>query len=102
MRIALVHVAFFVAGGAERLFLEMYRALKDLGHEVNLYTAYFDEKAWETATSGMSSIPKPTILGEPAVSRLLRKTQLLRALLAASQLERPIGELRTRYELEFT
>ncbi|MFP3319621.1 MAG: glycosyltransferase family 4 protein [Acidilobus sp.] len=99
MRIALVHVAFFVAGGAERLFLEIYRALKDLGHEVNLYTAYFDEKAWETATSGMSSIPKPTILGEPAVSRLLHKTQLLRALLAASQLERPIRELRPRYDL---
>jgi len=99
MRIALVHVAFFVAGGAERLFLEMYRALKDLGHEVNLYTAYFDEKAWETATSGMGNIPKPTILGEPAVSGLLHKTQLLRALLAASQLEKPIRELRPRYDL---
>ena len=99
MRIALVHAAFFVAGGAERLFLEMYRALKDLGHEVNLYTAYFDEKAWETATSGMGNIPKPTILGEPAVSGLLHKTQLLRALLAASQLERPIRELRPRYDL---
>jgi glycosyltransferase involved in cell wall biosynthesis len=99
MRIALVHAAFFVAGGAERLFLEMYRALKDLGHEVNLYTAYFDERAWETATSGMSNIPKPAILGEPAVSRLLHKTQLLRALLAASQLEKPIRELRPRYDL---
>jgi len=99
MRIALVHAAFFVAGGAERLFLEMYRALKDLGHDVNLYTAYFDEKAWETATSGMGNIPKPTILGEPAVSGLLHKTQLLRALLAASQLERPIRELRPRYDL---
>jgi len=99
MRIALVHTAFFVAGGAERLFLEMYRALKDLGHEVNLYTAYFDEKAWEAATSGMSNIPKPAILGEPAVSRLLHKTQSLRALLAASQLEKPIRELRPRYDL---
>jgi len=44
MRIALVYAAFFVAGGAERLFLEMYRALKDLGYEANLYTAYFNEK----------------------------------------------------------
>ncbi|MFP3172417.1 MAG: glycosyltransferase, partial [Acidilobus sp.] len=57
------------------------------------------EKAWETATSCMSSSPKPTILGEPAVSGLLHKTQLLRALLAASQLERPIRELRPRYDL---
>jgi hypothetical protein len=67
MRIALVHAAFFVAGGAERLFLEMYRALKDLGYEANLYTAYFDEKAWETATSDMSNIPKPSPWSDPQV-----------------------------------
>jgi len=73
--------------------LEMYRALKDLGHEVNLYTAYLDEKAWETATSCMSSSPKPAILGEPAVSGLLYKIQLLRALLATSYLEKPVRKL---------
>jgi glycosyltransferase involved in cell wall biosynthesis len=47
----------------------------------------------------MSNIPKPAILGEPAVSGLLHKTQLLRSLLAASQLEKPIRELRSRYDL---
>ena len=99
MRIALVHAAFFVAGGAERLFLEMYRALKNLGYEANLYTAYLDEKAWETATSCMSSSPKPAILGEPAVSRLLHKTQLLRALLATSYLEKPVRKLRPHKDL---
>jgi hypothetical protein len=75
--------------------------LKDLGHEVNLYTAYLDEKAWETATSCMSSSPKPAILEEPAVSGLLHKIQLLRSLLAVSQLEKPTKELRSRYESGF-
>ena len=25
----------------------MYRALKDLGHEVDLYAAYLDKRAWQ-------------------------------------------------------
>jgi len=30
VRVALIHTAFFITGGGERLLLEMYRALKDL------------------------------------------------------------------------
>jgi len=65
VRVALVHTAFFSAGGSERLLLEMSRALKDLGHDVDLYTAYFDKRAWDVITNGMSDVPEPIILKEP-------------------------------------
>jgi glycosyltransferase involved in cell wall biosynthesis len=89
MRIALVHMLFEGAGGGERLALEMYRALKDLGHEVDLYTAHVNERAWEVLTSGMKDLPRPVVLGEPLVTRLLRPTGRLvryRRLVAASAL----------------
>ena len=41
----------------------MYRALKDLGLEVDLYTAYLSERAWEALTSGMNGIPRSIVLG---------------------------------------
>jgi hypothetical protein len=31
----------------------MYRALKDLGHEVDLYAAHLDEGAWQVITTGV-------------------------------------------------
>ncbi|MDT7867432.1 MAG: glycosyltransferase family 4 protein [Acidianus sp.] len=99
MRVALVHTAFFNAGGGERLLLEMRRALKDLGHEVDLYTAYFDKRAWDVITNGMSDVPEPIILREPMISKIFRKAQLLRALLAAWRLEEPVERLRLRYDL---
>jgi hypothetical protein len=89
LRIALVHAFFDDAGGNERLALEMYRALKDLGHEVDLYTAHVNERAWEVLTSGMKDFPRPVVLGEPLVTRLLRPTGRLvryRRLVAASAL----------------
>ena len=43
----------------------MRRALRDLGHEVDLYTAYFDKRAWDVITNGMSDVPEPIILKEP-------------------------------------
>ncbi|MFP3081265.1 MAG: glycosyltransferase family 4 protein [Acidilobus sp.] len=89
MRIALVHAFFDDAGGNERLALEMYRALKDLGHDVDLYTAHVNERAWEVLTSGMKGVPRPVVLGEPLVTRLLRPTGRLvryRRLVAASAL----------------
>jgi glycosyltransferase involved in cell wall biosynthesis len=99
VRVALVHTAFFIAGGGERLLLEMRRALKDLGHDVDLYTAYFDKRAWDVITNGMSDVPGPIILREPMISKIFRKAQLLRALLAAWRLEEPVERLRLRYDL---
>jgi len=99
VRIALVHTLLFVAGGAERLAIEAYRALEDLGHDVDLYAAYVDERAWQILTSGMGNIPRPRVLGEPPMSKLLRNAMTLRSLLAASQLRGPIGRLRPRYDI---
>jgi len=99
VRIALVHTLLFVAGGAERLAIEAYRALKDLGHNVDLYAAYVDEGAWQILTSGMGNVPRPRVLGEPPMSKLLRNAMTFRSLLAASQLRGPIGRLRPRYDL---
>ncbi len=99
VRVALVHTAFFIAGGGERLLLEMYRALKDLSHEVDLYAAYLDERAWQVITDGMGDVPEPIVLGEPQVNRLFRRAQMLRALLAAWYLGRPVEKLRSRYDL---
>ena len=99
VRVALIHAVFFSAGGAERLLLEMRRALKDLGHDVDLYTAYFDKRAWDVITNGMSDVPEPIILREPMISKIFRKAQLLRMLLAAWRLEEPVERLRPHYDL---
>ncbi len=99
MRIALVHTLLFVAGGAERLAIEAYRALEDLGHDVDLYAAYVDERAWQILTSGMGNVPRPRVLGEPPISKLLRSAMTLRSLLAASHLKEAVGRLRSRYDL---
>jgi len=45
LRIAIVYPLLEVVGGAERLTLDMYRALRDLGYEVDLYTARLNEDA---------------------------------------------------------
>jgi glycosyltransferase involved in cell wall biosynthesis len=99
VRIALVHTLLFVAGGAERLAIEAYRALEDLGHDVDLYAAYVDERAWQILTSDMGNVPRPRVLGEPPISKLLRNAMTLRSLLAASHLKEAVGRLRPRYDL---
>ncbi|MFP3264978.1 MAG: glycosyltransferase [Acidilobus sp.] len=102
MRIALVHTLFEEAGGGERLALEMYRALKDLGHEVGLYTAHVDDRAWEVLTSGVRDVPRPEVLGEPLTSRLLRRSGRLvryRRLLTMGYLARYAEGLRQRYDI---
>jgi hypothetical protein len=96
VRVALTLISLTVVGGAERLTLDMYRALKDLDYEVDLYTAYFSERAWEVLTSGMNGIPRPTVLGEPPINRLFSRALLLRELLVASYL---VGRLRPYYDL---
>jgi glycosyltransferase involved in cell wall biosynthesis len=100
LRIALVHTQLLVAGGGERLLLEMYRALEDLGHKADLYAAYLDERAWQVITNGMDDVPEPTVLGEPPINRLFfGRAQMLRALLAAWYLGKPVEKLRSRYDL---
>src|SRR5437764_14699560 len=37
MKIAVIHLGFFYAGGGERLVLEEVRGLKQLGHEVECF-----------------------------------------------------------------
>jgi glycosyltransferase involved in cell wall biosynthesis len=96
VRVALTLISLTVVGGTERLTLDMYRALRELGHEVDLYTTRLDERAWETLTSGMNGIPRPTVLGEPPISRPFNRTVLLRELLVVSYLVR---RLRPHYDL---
>jgi len=96
VRVALTLISLTIVGGAERLTLDMYRALKDLGLEVDLYTAYFSERAWEVLTDGMNGVPRPVVLVEPLINRLFSRTVLLRNLLVASYLVR---RLRLHYDL---
>jgi len=99
VRVALIHTAFLSAGGAEKLFLEMRRALKDLGHDVDLYTAYFYKRAWDVITNGMGDVPEPIILREPITSMIFRKAKLLGMLLAGWRLEELVKRFRLRYDL---
>jgi glycosyltransferase involved in cell wall biosynthesis len=45
MRIAVIHLGFFYAGGGERLVLEQARGLRELGHKVELYAPIIDRQA---------------------------------------------------------
>ncbi|MFP3287470.1 MAG: glycosyltransferase, partial [Acidilobus sp.] len=96
MRVALALNSLTVVGGTERLALDMYRALRELGHEVDLYTTRFDERAWQVLTSDMNGIPRPIVLGVPSIDKLFGRTVLLRRLLVASYLVR---RLRPHYDL---
>ena len=74
LKIAVVHTFFDEAGGGERLALEMVRALRELGNRTDLYTSHVDERAWGVLTSGLEDPPRPIQLGEPLLSRALRRT----------------------------
>ena len=52
----------------------MYRALRELGHEADLYTAYVDENVWRVLSDGMRDATRPIVLGEPRLARLLRRS----------------------------
>ncbi|MFP3319791.1 MAG: glycosyltransferase [Acidilobus sp.] len=102
MRIALVYPLLEVVGGGERLTLEMYRALRDLGHEVDLYTAHLNEDAWQVLTNGMDGVPRPTVLREPLIElmdRLFNRALQLRILLTAPYLGKHAKKLRHSYDL---
>ena len=99
MRIALVHAMFDLAGGAENLTLNMYRALRELGHEVDLYAAHVDERAWRTITDGAAEAPRPIIVGEPVVNRLIPTALTLRTLLAMPYLAKRLKGLKPDHDL---
>ncbi|MFP3320024.1 MAG: glycosyltransferase family 4 protein, partial [Acidilobus sp.] len=102
MRIALVYPRHEGVNGAERLTLDMYRALRDLGYEVNLYTARLNEDTWQLLTDGMNDIPRPTVLRGPLIElidRLFNRTLLLRGLLTTLYLGKHAKKLRHRYDL---
>ncbi len=102
VRIALVYSLLEEVGGAERLTLDMYRALRDLGYEVDLYTAHLNEDAWQVLTGDTDDIPRPTVLREPLIElidRLFNRALLLRVLLAAPYLGKHAKKLRHRYDL---
>jgi glycosyltransferase involved in cell wall biosynthesis len=99
MRVALVHAMFDLVGGAENLTLNMYRALRELGHEVDLYAAHVDERAWRTITDGAAEAPRPIIVGEPVVNRLIPIALTLRTLLAMPYLGKRLKRLKPDYDL---
>jgi Glycosyltransferase len=99
MRVALVHAMFDLAGGAENLTLNMYRALGELGHEVDLYAAHVDERAWRTITDGAAEAPRPIIIGEPVVNRLIPIALTLRTLLVMPYLGKRLKRMKPDYDL---
>jgi glycosyltransferase involved in cell wall biosynthesis len=102
VRIALVYPLLEEAGGGVRLTLDMYRALRDLGYEVDLYTAHLNEDAWQVLTGDTDDIPRPTVLREPLIElmdRLFNRALLLRVLLAAPYLGKHAKKLRHSYDL---
>jgi glycosyltransferase involved in cell wall biosynthesis len=102
VRIALVYSLLEGVGGSERLTLDMYRGLRDLGYEVDLYTAHLNEDAWQVLTGGMDDIPRPTVLREPLIElmgRLFKRALMLRVLLTAAYLGKHAKKLRHRYDL---
>ena len=102
MKIALVHPRHEGVNGGERLTLDMYRALRDLGYEVDLYTAHLNEDTWQLLTDGMDDIPRPTVLRGPLmepIDRLFNRTLVLRALLTTLYLGKHAKKLRHRYDL---
>jgi len=99
MRVALVHAMVDAAGGGEILMLNMYRALRELGHEVDLYVAHVDERAWRTLTDGATEAPRPIIVGEPVVNRLIPIPLTLRILSAMSYLGKRLKRLKPDHDL---
>src|SRR2546421_10182567 len=60
MKIAVLHLGFFYAGGGERLVLEEVRGLRRLGHEVDCFAPIVEPDACY-----------PELLAEVGVKRLL-------------------------------
>jgi len=93
--IALALYSLSAVGGTERLTLDMYRALRELGHEVDLYTTRFDERAWQVLTSDIDNIQRPIVVGVPSIVKFFGRTKTLRKLLVTLYLVRGSGPIMT-------
>lgn len=103
MRILIVHPLLEVGGGAEKLALEMHRALTELGFDSEIVTFYLDDKRlWEAVELLTPDFkPRITVKPLPLAFRLLESTlrfisgermvRLRRALLASFIIRR-LGE----------
>jgi len=99
MRVAIVHALFEVVGGDARLALDMYRALRELGHEVDLYTAHVNEGAWRALTGDLREAPRPIAIKESLASRLAGRALALRSILATSGLVRGLKGSNLGYDV---
>ena len=67
----MLHTAFEEAGGGERLAISLARALRELGHEVDLYTTYLNEAAWRLIAG--PGDPRPRLVRPGITASLLRR-----------------------------
>lgn len=70
MRVAIFHATFDVAGGGERLVLQIARALDELGHEVDLYTTYLDQRVFRLLASDLGWQRPPKVVRAPLAGLL--------------------------------
>jgi glycosyltransferase involved in cell wall biosynthesis len=96
----IIHPLLEVGGGAEKLALEMHRALRELGYESRILTIVVDEGRLKNAIELLTPGFKPVLeaYGLPATSRLTdvltagmtrgRMVRLRRALLTGSLIEK--------------
>ncbi|MGC9113178.1 glycosyltransferase family 4 protein [Acidilobus sp.] len=102
MKVAVVHTLIEKAGGGERLAVSVHRALRELGHEADLYTMRLNVSAWQLLAPGE---PPPRVLdiGFPleGISRN-RLTRLRRVLALRAFMREGLPRLREEgYELIF-
>ncbi|GGP18989.1 hypothetical protein GCM10007981_00860 [Thermocladium modestius] len=71
MRIAIAHAIIGMVGGGERLVFLMARALRELGHVVDIYASYINYDAWSLLAS--STDPKPMLIPMDPETRLTRR-----------------------------
>jgi len=65
MRIAVLHALFDIAGGAEKLALELARALDELGYDVEILTFYRDRSILERNINLLAPGRKPRVVAKP-------------------------------------
>ncbi len=63
MRVVILHTFIEEAGGGERVALSMARAMRELGHDVDLYSASVSEAAWSLLASPGDPMPRRLKLG---------------------------------------
>ncbi|HEV2013942.1 MAG TPA: flippase-like domain-containing protein [Candidatus Dormibacteraeota bacterium] len=77
MKIAVIHLGFFYAGGGERLVLEEVRGLRQLGHDVECFApivdagACYPELVGEVGVTSLLPRPPPWLPGRVAIAVFL-------------------------------